>query len=241
VMGVSFVMSVLHIPFVQSILFVLFPFFVLHYSTNYGLFCVPMIPTCLLDEALEIVSALFPTELSWPNSLQKYPGCIAELSQSRLQRGPAQETPDCFRSCMDDPFGFTRWEATVAWWVCDWDRDTCLELRGWLGNNSIPFSTELQAFIAQKAEALTLRDSDMIAGQRVCAVLTLWYVAPWVMLVNAILISSVWLLAIPIAFLQSFIVTFFQGLIFTHVNGHSHGNDRNRYVLNAVSDAELPP
>jgi hypothetical protein len=240
---ISFVMSVLHVPFIQSVLFVLFPFFVLHYSTNYGLFCIPMIPTCVLDEALEIVSALFPTELSWPNSLQKYPGCIADLPRySRWGRDPPQESPDCFRSCMDDPFAFTRWEATAAWWVCDWNRHTCLEFREWLANHTIPFSTELQAFIAQKAEALTLRDSDMIAGQRICAVLTLWYIAPWIMLVNAILISSVWLLAIPIAFLQSFIVTFFQGLVFTHVNGHSSaGNERNRYVLNAVAEAELPP
>jgi hypothetical protein len=77
----------------------------------------------------------------------------------------------------------------------------------------------------------------MVAGQPLCAVLTLWYVAPWVMLINA-------QGSYPhiISFVQSFIVTFFQGLVFTHVNSHpSGGNKLNSYVLNAIAEAELLP
>lgn len=94
------------------------PLLILWYVYGYSPACVPMIPQCVVKDFLSMALWFIPLQFQWPLSLQKIPGCAASS---------AVPFADCFISCAELPFGYTSWEASVAWAACDWDPQWCAQ------------------------------------------------------------------------------------------------------------------
>jgi hypothetical protein len=222
-------------PYRGVILSAVFIPLVLFYSAGVALRCAPMLPPCVLDESIEITSALLPTRLHFPNALQAYPGCLGDRDQSmRPPEIPANAT--CIISCGAEPHGYTRWEAPVAWWLCDFDRTECLRLLHWLADRNVTFTETLRRFLAQKAQIAGAGDADLVTAQRLCAGVTSWLVVPWVLLLVVALYAATWGVLVLVVLGQGAVAVVVQAMLMTHVSGDARRPWRNIFVRRALRE-----
>jgi hypothetical protein len=97
-MVVSVASTYLGVPAVGNVFFYFIPLFVLWYSTGTAPACLPMVPTCLLDDLLVSYKSLFPVSASIP---------------------PAMMSADnkTLRSC--EELQFTTWRDPLAFALCE--------------------------------------------------------------------------------------------------------------------------
>ena len=88
----------LGVPAVGTVAFYLIPFFVLWYSTGVSPACLPMLPTCLLDDLLAAVGGILPVSAALPPLLLAANGTT-------------------LRSCEELQFG--SWRDPIAFLLCD--------------------------------------------------------------------------------------------------------------------------
>jgi hypothetical protein len=174
-------------------LFALFVPLVLFYATDYSPLCAPMLQQCVLDEALEIASMLLPTRWHWPNALQRYPGCISGDTSMR----PLNFSGGCIVPCSAPPHAFTRWEAPLAWWLCDFSATDCAALADWLPLDG-GWLQPAQAYLRQKADIARSGNADLVTAQRICASLSTWRVAPLLLAATLAAYTASWATVLPL-------------------------------------------
>jgi hypothetical protein len=230
-----FALQFTQFPFQRTILFLIFWPLVIFYSTGVSLLCAPMIPPCVLDEGIQILDSLLPTKLHIPNALQTYPGCIDDAAQSMR---PPEIAPNasCLVSCRAEPHGFSRWEAPVAWWYCDFDAAHCLHARDWLAHHGVLYTETLRRFLTQKARIATEGDADLVAAQRFCAAITTWYVAPWVVVGVVALYGAAWVALVAAALARGALSVALQALLMTHVNERDRRQWRNIFIVRLLRE-----
>lgn len=156
--------------------------------------CVPMVPTCLFQDAVSVVQQVLPAKIVWPNALQYFDGCLGptwiELEEARRKgEDPPVKLPDprypnisigsglCLRSCREDPFHFSSWEDSLAWVACGWDRDVC----GLLEMPLFPrFQEAALNYSAVLAVAHANGDTDTVNAYSYCFWSTIGLVVPYV-------------------------------------------------------------
>lgn len=219
-----FLLQFARVPFRRLVLFSIFTPLVLFYSLEYSVLCTPMVPPCVLDESIQILDSLIPTTLHPPNALLSYPGCLED----------ANRTGPCLLSCADEPHGYTRWEAPVAWWLCDYDRPVCLRVRDWLRGQAVSFSDTFQRYLTQKAQIIATGDPDLVTAQRVCATLTAWYAAPWLLVATVVLYAGTWSILVLFVALQSGVSLSLQTYQLSHITTRRPG--RNIFIQRALRE-----
>lgn len=227
-----FLTQFIDVPLRRWLFLILFTPLVLFYAADYSILCFPMIPPCLLDESLQLWDSLLPTRWHWPNALQTYPGCISNDTSMR----PPDIDPDapCIVRCSAAPHAYTRWEAPLAWWLCDLGVPECLSFAEWLQSNQITYSETLQNYLRQKAEMALLGDPDLFAAQRICAALTTWYLAPWLLIATVLLYAATWGAIIPFVAAQSLFAVLVQAYQFSHINDRDRRSAANIYIRRAL-------
>ena len=207
---------------------ILFVVVLLFYSMEYSIFCVPMIPHCAYNEWLEIISFLVPSTVQWPNSLQKYPGCVTNRTQ-------LSATESCLIPCSTEPHAYSKWEAPLAWWLCAYDAGVCISFRNWLQANNIPGTTILQRYLTQKAQMVNYNDPDLTAAQNICATLTIWFITPWILLLLVLITLLTWLPQFPFLILQNAMQVLVQTIIMSNVQRRALQSD-NLYVQASINE-----
>jgi hypothetical protein len=72
--------------------------------------CMPMVPACIMQDALYAARQILPVGIEWPDALQTTAGCANN-----------NQTAHCLRSCLQEPFLFNSWSSSVVWIVCSMD------------------------------------------------------------------------------------------------------------------------
>jgi hypothetical protein len=71
--------------------------------------CLPLIPTCLLQDVALGLQGMLPMNLAWPNALQTSPGCIQAALDMRMNASAPRFTlrqiqMRCLKSCSSNAY-----------------------------------------------------------------------------------------------------------------------------------------
>jgi hypothetical protein len=184
----------LQIPYADVVLLSFATSIFLYVTYGYSPSCVPLIPTCLLRDLLDIVNWLLPESIQWPDSMVTQPNC---------------KSISCMRSCTaDQTVGFVNYNDHVAWIMCEanlkWAIDTAL---------SMPMDSPVRMSILRKCVL-----PELLPAQRICFAITLVNSMPLLILFAAalwLLPSAVGLLIAGVQFAVGMMFTF---VLFVHAN-----------------------
>lgn len=222
---VSYFCKLWSVPMVDPILFMIYIPSVMIYVFNYSPFCIPMFPTCYMDELLSILETMFPVFFSFPNELQHWDNCFegAQRPDSAVSVRPG--TVDCLRQCTDWPFEYDTWEDNVAWLQCD--LGFCDS--SFVENNYVPWASvlplpepfysmfQMRNYVnAIKRKTSLLQIPDKRLAHRLCCFFTIFNVVPvllFLVVLAVVLISAVF---IAVSILQNAFSLFFTMLAFIY-------------------------
>jgi hypothetical protein len=187
---------VLGVPYVELAAVLLYVPTVLYFAYGYNLYmCSPLVPTCLLEDGLDLLRYFLPARMQWPDELVTVRNCT---------------DPSCMRSCVSDPaVGFSSVADHVAWALCEIDADYCVQL------GTTTTITALRDPLVRKG-ALYAVSPSMRTSQRICFVATIAYSFPVLLvltLVTSFLPVVVGVVSSVAQFVLSMVVTM---LIFVH-------------------------
>lgn len=196
---------------------ILVPWIGFQMAYGVGPTCFPLIPTCILQDAVLYLQAMMPVKIVWPTSLQKFPGCIdSNLTLTNFTR------QDCLVPCRGAPFHFRSWESSVSWIVNSlftvwkdpsrfpWPHSLLVmpgELQGALQNHSMV----INASYTNSSEAM-----DLWHGHQFCFFMTLGQSLPYLILALVIVIGALQLVKMPFALIAAAVQFVMQAIAFTH-------------------------
>ncbi|NDC90173.1 MAG: hypothetical protein EB075_15465, partial [Bacteroidetes bacterium] len=122
-------------------------------------------------------------------------------------------TPDCLKSCREEPFYFESWEPNVAWVVCGLSRERC-------ANWSIPYFPRFQEAAVNITRvldnAVATGDADAVHAYSFCFWMTLSNVLPYALLAVTALYAVAVAVAIPFVLIATGIQFLMQALAYSH-------------------------
>lgn len=150
-----------------------FPAIVMYMSYGYSPFCAPMLPVCIMDDLLWTVNSFLPVVVEFPPSMFVSVSCIPKRNEF-IQK-------NCLRSCSDPPFEYRRWYDVMAWWATELGWGDPLETYASFILSSGDVGM-LQDQLALKHECLVQGDASLVAGNRICAALSMYKAFPYIIL-----------------------------------------------------------
>ncbi len=174
----------------------------LWYSYGMAFTCSPMLPTCLLDDVVYTLSALFPLQITFPVELQTSPDCLGDSSKD-----------SCLLRCSEPPVEFTEWRDTLAFGICYISQALCTSLAGAIGDKDI-LSVKLYATL----ELLTNAQPSRINASLFCFGVTFVTVIPVILLLIVGVTVSVYVLYLPCSFAPKLVALIGQYLVYLHTS-----------------------
>lgn len=194
---------------------------------SYGLspMCLPMLPTCIVDDLMSSLQISIPTRIVWPDALQIYPSCVGPKWYDpnaiviipneflNVTRG----SPECMLSCKSNPFNFTSWESTVAWALCTLNASTCSSLDvpyfPSVKQLTLHYSTVIQRGYNSSDSAAV----DENAAYTFCFWATMAQAIPYLILALALVLLVIVLAKLPFQIASSGVQCIVQALAYTHL------------------------
>ena len=205
----------------STFVFVSVPSIAMYNAYGYSPGCFPAIPACLLTDIIASVYQFLPMHVTFPNALQRYPGCVTgNASNFTLPKNwsnatdgpmPAPGTPDCFRGCHEAPLSFTGWERSLAWVLCGVDPLRCADILR-------PFPGAWEQAI-EVSQILLGGDEDLVSACTFCFYATLCKSVPYLLLLIAILYGIVALVQLPFVMISAMVSFLVQIVAYTHTGG----------------------
>jgi hypothetical protein len=222
----SLLAKFLYIPMIDYFLFVAFVPMVMYYVYDYSLFCTPMLPTCFMEEILQMVKYFLPVSYKFPVALQYWDECV-EGKTGNLNLSITPGTAECFRNCLEYPFHFETWEDNVAWLQCDLGFCTSSFVdtvyRPFLNNYPIP--GEIMQFIdlkryshAIQQKGIYLTIGDQREAHSACCIFTIFNVVPVVLAAVAIIAILITTILAIFNIIKDIILFMTNLLVFVHGN-----------------------
>jgi hypothetical protein len=219
---VSTVMRSVGFPGLGRFMFIFIPFIALWLSYGLSPLCLPMIPTCILSDIIASVAAILPTQFTWPDALQVYPGCLgpkwydpdATIVTPLEFSNVTQKSAECMLSCRGPPFLFTSWESSLAFVACTLNTTACADL-------DIPyfpdFSLRAQRYSVVLAPNRTdFKSVDDAAAYTFCFWMTIAQTMPYVLLLMLLTLLAFVIVKLPIIFASTGLTFLTQAIVYTH-------------------------
>jgi hypothetical protein len=214
------------LPFVDYALLVAYVPFTLWYVFGYSMTCLPLVPTCIADELLDVLQKLLPVSLAWPTQLQRWPGCL-DGTQNPSFPSIAPASKDCFVSCTSPPFSFRTWEDSAAWLLCEVGLcSSDLVTNTWQPAvdrlaPSLPSWLVDAVHLDRLADALARKQpflawDDMRNAQTICFVFTLFNLVPFVLGAVLVLVTAFAAAALALALVQFLVNCLLIVFVFAH-------------------------
>lgn len=191
--GISFVVPVI-------ILAVGFVPLLLWYSYGMAFTCVPMLPTCLLDDVVYTLNILFPFQMSFPEELQTSPDCLGDASQD-----------SCLRKCSEPPVSFEEWRDTLAFGLCYTSQSLCISLADLIGDKDA-----LGQKLYSSAGVLMHAKDSRVNALLFCFSVTFVQLIPVMLLLAVGVTVAAYFLYLPCIFAPKFVALMGQFLVYLH-------------------------
>lgn len=171
--------------------------------------CLPMVPTCIVQDIIYVAKQTLPMRIEWPRALQREPGCMQDVEwYARLSA--SSTSSGCQIGCDQDPFGFAGWEESLAWIGCLVDPQGCAAMQ-------LSLAPRLGQASARFQSIATGTDLDMWHAHQFCFVATLGQSMPWFVLAGIVVVIAGYLLTVPFALLSGIVQVFVQLVSYTNV------------------------
>lgn len=226
---ISTILSSVGIRGLNIVLWLMIPAIGMWLAYGMSPLCSPMLPTCLIQDVISSVQIILPSRIVWPSSLQAYPGCIGptkgeilsaiesgypvpNVSSLPMIDGIDRGSKGCMLSCRDDPFNFRSWESSLSWIVCGIDPIGCRNL-------DIPYFPSFRGSIVNHTMVLnsTSEDAiDLMESFNLCFWLTIAQSIPYMFLMIAMAIASLFVLQLPIIIVAAGTQFLMQAFAYTH-------------------------
>lgn len=212
-------------------LLILVPWIGFQLAYGVGPTCFPLVPTCILQDAVLYVQSMMPVKVVWPNSVQKFAGCVdivgneTLMMQTRNVSGniSAMKRENCLVPCRGAPFYFRSWESSVSWMACS------LFPGIWKDVNNFPWPHSLIGMPGELQEALHNHSRvinasyfpgdeamDLWHGHQFCFFMTLGQALPYLILALVIVMGALQLVKMPFAMVAAAVQFVWQAIAFTH-------------------------
>ena len=201
-----YVAGAMGVPYLVTILILSVGFtpLLLWYSYGMAFTCIPMIPTCLMDDVVYTLNTLFPLQVAFPEELQTSPDCLGDSSKD-----------SCLVRCTDPPVSFVEWRDTLAFGVCYVSPSLCLYLADGIGSSD-SLSTKLRA----SAELLARATPSRVNANLFCFGVTFVNLIPVFLLLVVGATVSAYLLYLPCAFTPKLVALLGQYMVYLHTKSH---------------------
>ena len=190
--------SQLGVSVVGTLFFFSFVPFLLFYSYGMALTCVPMLPSCLMDDVVGILNSVFPEQVTIPRDLQVSPDCLADSSKS-----------SCLIKCSDPPVLFVGWRDTFAYGLCSFSKDMCVTLAGWVGSVD-PLGSKLSARASMLGTGMDTSAYDFCFG------VTFINIVPVVILIFVMLTVAIYFLYLPLIMMPKVLALSAHSMLHLH-------------------------
>ncbi len=154
------------------------PSIVLYMSYGYAPLCFPAVPVCLYDDLVYTLQLLVPKNIALPGVLYRSERCMLAAA--------VRVDAACLRTCTDEPFAFLEWYDVLAWWSLELGveaRTASLAQQPFaallLGEQT---QQDIRAAVAFHTRVFETPDTALLATKRVCAVLSLYKLIPYLAL-----------------------------------------------------------
>ena len=189
-MGLSYISTFLALSFTPMLLW---------YAYGMAFTCSPMLPTCLIDDVVDMLESIFPLKMTFPAALQTSPGCLADPTQA-----------SCLLRCSDPPISFVDWRDTLAFGICYSSQELCTSLAGLIGGSD-SLSTKLSARNAM------MGDESLLSASLFCFGVTFVNIIP-VLILFVIALSVIgYVVYLPCVLLPKLFALLAQSLAYLHV------------------------
>jgi hypothetical protein len=196
---VAYVSGLAGVPIVGTILVFSSVPILIWYVYGTAFTCLPMIPTCLMDDVVGILNSTFPQKLDVPHHLKISEGCLDTDSAT------------CFKSCTDPPMLYTGWRDTLAYGLCGASTKWCRSLADYIGQ-----SDSLSSSLLAKADIILSNDPVLLTSMDFCFAVTLARLTPVLLLAVLAVTASAYLIYLPFLILPRLISVAMQALAYTH-------------------------
>lgn len=196
-MGISFTVPLL-------ISFLGFAPLLLWYSYGMAFVCVPMLPTCLMDDVVYTLNWMFPLEVAFPDELTLSPSCLGDSSRDT-----------CLKKCSEPPISFVEWRDTLAFGLCYTSPSLCISLADAIGERDA-ISQKLYSNAGLVMHAKETRVNALLF----CFGVTFVNLIPVILLVVVGLTSAAYLLYLPCVFVPKFLAMVGQYLVYLHAKSN---------------------
>ena len=193
-MGVPYVGTALALSFVPVLLW---------YTYGMALTCAPMLPTCLLDDVVDLADSIFPLKVAFPASLQTSPDCLADPTKA-----------SCLLRCSEPPMLFVDWRDTLAFAVCYSSQSFCLSLAETIGELD-PMGAKLVA------KSMVLDDEALLSASLFCFGVTFVNVVPVLILLVVAATLGGYLFYLPCVLLPKLFSLAAQSMVYLHAEVHT--------------------
>ena len=174
----------------------------LWYSYGMAFTCAPMLPTCLLDDVVYTLSALFPLQITFPVELQTSSDCLGDSSKD-----------SCLLRCSGPPVLFTEWRDTLAFGICYISQSLCTSLAAAIGDMDM-LSVKLHA----SAELIATATPSRINASLFCFGVTFVTIIPVILLLIVGVTVAAYLLYLPCVFAPKLVALIGQYLVYLHTS-----------------------
>lgn len=210
-LAVSYILQSVALPFPM---WIFIPLMTLYLAYGTAPTCIPMLSTCLWTDLIDTLNVLAPTNFYWPQSIQRYPGCLPTMGVSSPTTPPQGNesillnTPACLKPCTS--LGFDGPLASLAWITCSISQDSCRDLDipiiGGMGHYTAMFYP-----IISDTDATDLRDAHSY-----CFFTTLGSSAPIFFLLVVAIIIFFSFARVPFQIFAATLQTMVQAVCYTH-------------------------
>jgi hypothetical protein len=188
------------IPYIGTALALSFVPVLLWYTYGMALTCTPMLPTCFIDDLIDLTSSVFPQQVTFPAHLQTSAGCLADPTQA-----------SCLLRCSEPPVSFVDWRDTLAFGICYSSESLCASLAAGIGE-----SDTLGAKLLAKGAVLN-SDEALISSSLFCFGVTFVNIVPALVLLLVAVTMAGYVFYLPCVLLPKLFALLAQSMTYLHV------------------------
>ena len=158
--------------FLATLTMPLFSLLLPYVCYGYTWTCLPMIPTCALQDFHETLSEIFPKYIKLDAVFFKNSSCADD----------ALVDASCLRSCQDVPWNYSDWRQVLAWISAELGRGFSSSLMDLL--SYVPFF-DIEYFEEEVGIRIKMWESSstsVVLGNRICTVFNLYRILPYLLL-----------------------------------------------------------
>lgn len=177
--------------FLATLTMPLFSLLLPYLCYGYTWTCVPMLPTCVIQDFHETLSDIFPKYIKLDAVFFTDPQCASDTLFDA----------SCLRSCGDVPWGYSSWKNVLAWFSAELGRNFSSSLIELLSYIPLFDVASFEEEVGIRIKMWESSSTAIVLGNRICSTFNLYLLLPYFFLVLLIIGTAALILQVLLTLL----------------------------------------